>query len=157
VDGVALEVGELDVPVDDLRGDALLVQVRERVLGRAPARERVRDVVEAGLVARDELERDVLVVARERRAAGVARALGQAELERPAPGRLADVGDPQADVVEPPEPDHCVTRTGSRLMPLKKFDRSRAGGPASSIVADRDRSSSNAMRTSIRARCAPMQ
>ena len=39
-----------------------------------------------------------------------------------------------ADVVEAGERDHAVTRTGRRLTPLKKFDRSRSGSPSTSIV-----------------------
>ena len=93
--------------------------------------ELVRDVVEPRL-ALDQLERARLVVARQH----ARLALGEPELEPPALGRLRDVGDAQADVVQ--APDHRLTRTGRRLIPLKKFDRSRSGGPASSM-SDRAR------------------
>ena len=102
-------------------------------------------------LALDQLERARLVVARQHARS----ALGQPELEPPALGRLRDVGDAQADVVQ--APDHRLTRTGRRLIPLKKFERSRSGGAVSSMSVVRDSSSSKAIRTSIFARCAPMQ
>ena len=56
-----------------------------------------------------------------------------------------------------PRVGHAVTRTGMRLMPLKKFERSRTGSPVSSR---RDRygaiSSSQTLISSF-ARCAPRQ
>src|SRR4051812_8910576 len=124
-----------------------------RFLDRAIARESPGDVVEARLAALGQLERVRFVVAGQQAGA----ALGEPELLRPAGGRLAQVVNPQRDVLERPERDHSVTRTGRRLMPLKKFERSRSGGPVSSIRSVRASSSSNAIRTSILARCAPMQ
>src|SRR3954452_2365750 len=99
------------------------MEVRGGVVDRAIARESPRDVVEARLAALDQLERVRLVGAGQQAGA----ALREADLPRPARGRLAQVGDPQRDVLERPERDHPVTRTGSRLMPLKKFERSRSG------------------------------
>ena len=94
-------------------------QMRRGVVERAG--ELVGDVVEPRL-ALDQLERARLVVARQHARS----ALGQPELQPPALGRLRDVGDAQADVVQ--APDHSLTRTGRRLIPLKKFERSRSGG-----------------------------
>ncbi len=50
-----------------------------------------------------------------------------------------------------------VKRTGMRLMPFTKSDRSRATGPSSSMSGRRRSSSSNMMRISSRARWAPRQ
>ena len=104
-----------------------------RVVERAAARELVRDVVEARLAARDQLERVRLVVAGEhaRRARSVSPNCSAQRARR-----LAEVGDAQRDVVERRSAITALTRTGIRLIPLKKFDRSRSGGPASSIVVD---------------------
>src|SRR3954452_25554908 len=153
MDRVALQVGELEVVAHALEADAEPIEVRGGVLDRAIGREAPRDVVEARLAALDQLERVRLVVAGEQAGA----ALSEPELLRPASGRLAQVADPQRDVLERPERDHSVTRTGRRLIPLKKFERSRSGGPISSIRSVRASISSNAIRTSILARCAPMQ
>ena len=71
--------------------------------------------------------------------------------------RVLDIANAQTDVIDPAQRDHRVTRTGSRLIPLKKFERSRSGRPVSSIVRTRLRSSSNVILTSMRARWAPMQ
>ena len=60
-----------------------------------------------------------------------------------AQGRVGAVHDGDDVEVVPQDPS---TRTGSRLMPLKKFDRRRSCGPAGSIDRTRGSSSSKAMR-----------
>ncbi len=65
---------------------------------------------------RDELERVRLVVAREGGALGAELADRQAELKRIAAGGLADVGDPQADVIDLSQPDHV-------RLPVEMIDR----------------------------------
>src|SRR5262249_955370 len=50
-----------------------------------------------------------------------------------------------------------VKRTGIRLMPLMKFERSRSTGPATSMSGRRRSSSSNITRISRHARLAPRQ
>ena len=62
-------------------------------------------MVVPGLVSDDELQRIRLVVAREERAIALARPLRQPELQRPPRGRLVEVGDPKADVVDAAETD----------------------------------------------------
>jgi hypothetical protein len=67
--------------------------------------ELVRDMVVAGLSARDELERVRLVVAREICTPVQTRPLHEAELECPSRGSLVQVAHAQADVVDPAEAD----------------------------------------------------
>src|SRR4051812_42667350 len=160
VQRVALGVGQLQMVSRARVIDAEPVEVRGGGLQRAAARELPAHPREAGLLVLaggHEHQRARLVVAGQRHRPRVAAALGQRELQRPPRGRLVEVGDAQRDVVEAMQRDHAVTRTGSRLTPLKKFERSRSGGPVSSMRSTRASSSSKAIRTSILARCAPMQ
>src|SRR5215211_7500266 len=124
---------------------------------RARASQLVGHVLDTGRIGGDQLQRVRFVVAGEADAAGLALAFYEAELGAPAAGSVFHVGHTQAHVVYPAQRDHWVTRTGSRLMPLKKLERRRSGGPMSSNPLTRPSISSKVMRTSRRARCAPRQ
>src|ERR1700684_869763 len=103
--------------------------------------------MQAGSLAGQQLQAVGLVVAGQGDAPGAALADGQTELLRPASGGLLQTGDAERHMMQ--TPDHAAsTRTGIRLTPLKKFERSRSGGPVSSILAPRDSSSSKVMRIS---------
>ena len=79
------------------------LEVSLRIGERAVGRQLEGEVIEARVLAGHELEAVRLVVAGEQHPARRARPLGQAELDRPAGGRLIEVGHPEADVVEPVE------------------------------------------------------
>src|SRR5215212_2459547 len=127
------------------------------VLERARAPQLVGHMPYAGRLGGDELQAERLVVAGEAGASIVAFAFDQAELYRPAVGGIGHVGHQQAHVVDAAERDHTVTRTGRRLIPLKKLERRRSGGPMSSNPSTRLSISSKVMRISSRARWAPRQ
>src|SRR3712207_7078720 len=127
------------------------------LFGRARASQLVGHVPDARGFGSDQLQGVGLVVTGQAGPAGVALAFYEAELGAPAAGSAFHVGHTQAHVVYPAQRDHCVTRTGRRLMPLKKLERRRSGGPMSSNPLTRPSISSKAMRTSRRARCAPRQ
>src|SRR5215218_530116 len=136
---------------------AEVLEMTPGVVGRARTPQFVSHVPDAGGFCGDEFKGERLVVAGEAGATIVAFALHEAELGAPAAGGVFDVGDVQADVVDAAEGDHWITRTGRRLIPLKKLDLRRSGGPMSSIPSTRPSISSKAMRTSSRARWAPRQ
>src|SRR5579875_2432284 len=158
LEAVAIGVSQPHLLLPPLDGDAKPLELPPGIGRRAAGSKLPGDVVQAGLIALDQLERARLVVAAERGAVTVALAHVQPELPRPAPSRLVEVSDGERHVVETGQPDHArTTRTGSRLTPLKKFERSRSGGPASSNQIPRARISSKTIRTSSRARWAPKQ
>ena len=121
--------------------------LQRAVRGQLPA-----DVIQAGLAAGQQLQAAGLVVAGQLRRVRITRAHVQAELLPPARRCRLEVGHPQGDVIDAGQRDHGVTRTGIRLMPLKKFERSRSAGPVGTISTPRASSSSKVIRISSRAR-----
>ena len=85
---------------------AVCPQVASSLVQRAVASQLEAGVVVPGIARLYELERVGLVVAREQCAAAVATTREQAELCRPARHSLRDIGYPEADVIDPPQPDH---------------------------------------------------
>src|SRR5215210_4263181 len=154
---VALGIGDLEPAVTLLIGDAEVSEMAPCVLEGARAPQLVGHVPDAGCLGGDQLQREWFVVAGEAGASIVAFAFDQAELIAPAVGGVVYVGHQQAHVVDAAERDRIVTRTGRRLMPLKKLERRRSGGPMSSNPLTRLSISSKVMRISRRARCAPRQ
>ena len=84
-----------------------------------------RRVIVPRPAAFDELEAVRLVVAREQRAAAVARPLDEAELDLPACRRLVEVGDPEAHVVEPAQRDHDARPASTSPLGLVLGNRER--------------------------------
>src|SRR5215213_6964074 len=154
---VPLGIGHLETAVALCVVDAEVLEMTPGVVERARTPELVGHVPDAGGFGADELQAERLVVASEARLSIVASAFHEAELGAPAARGVFHVGDVQADVVDAAERDHRITRTGRRLMPLKKLDLRRSGGPMSSMPSTRLSISSKAMRTSSRARWAPRQ
>src|SRR5215210_6088444 len=154
---VPFRVRDFEAPVALLEIDAEVLEVTAGVVERARAPEFVGDVPDAWGFGGDELQRVGFVVAGEAGLSVVAFAFRESELGAPAAGGVFHVRHPQAYVVDAAERDHWITRTGRRLMPLKKLDLRRSGGPISSNPSMRSSISSKAMRTSRRARWAPRQ
>src|SRR5215212_9642968 len=154
---VSFGICDLEPAVTLLIGDAEVFEMLFGILERARAPELVGHVPDARRFSGEQLQRVDLVVTGQAGAAGVALAFYEPELGAPAAGSVFHVGHTQAHVVYPAQRDHWVTRTGRRLMPLKKLERRRSGGPMSSNPSTRLSISSKAMRTSSRARWAPRQ
>src|SRR5262249_36921448 len=140
-----------------LDGAAGLLQVMSRLFERARGRQLPSDVVKPRLVSGEQFERDRLVIAGQLDTLVLTRPDRQPELLRPTFACLVQIAHAQSDVIESVQIDHPVTRTGIRLMPLKKFDRRRSGCPVSANSTLRERRSSNVIWISSLARWAPRQ
>jgi hypothetical protein len=122
-------VGDPERPFALLDGDAALPENAARVLERRLGVQLVRDVVEPGLAALDELEAVGLVVAGEERASCVAAALDEPELDAPPRCGLVQVGDAQTDVVDAAEADQGVWPSFARGAGMRRSASRVAGIP----------------------------
>jgi hypothetical protein len=114
LDRATVRVGQPQPVVALLVADLELRQAGLCIVERARAVELERDVVVADRLARDELERVGLVVAREERAPVDPSPLDQPELDAPARRRLVQVAHAQADVVDAAETDQVRPSATSR-------------------------------------------
>ena len=137
LDHVAVGVRDEEGAVTILVRRAGRVEVRSRGVERARAAQLEARVVVPRAVALDQLERVRLVVARQQRAAAVAPAVREPELDRPAPRRLLEVGDAQGDVVDAADGDHAPSPPPRAARPRPPGWRGRRAACSATPAAGR--------------------